>query len=155
MLASMLGAYGIFWAGKKWITAPRLGQVVFGDLRKRKRKKMVIVLIVLIALQAAVVGITTMGWIIPAFAAKLNQFLNQTDSGLLLVASTGMLMVGSGMLVMVYFTDFGRGYYIAILMAAAVFLMILFNHPLIPVLIGAVIIIPGIVLLVRFIRATL
>lgn len=152
MLASMLGAYGFFWAGKKWITAPRLGQVAFGDIRKRKRKKMVIVLIVLIALQAAVVGITAMGWLDPAFAAKLNQFLDQTDSGLLMVASIGMLMVGSGMLVMVYFTDFGRGYYIAILMAAAVFLMILFNRPLIPVLIGTVIILPGIVLLVRFIR---
>lgn len=152
MLVSMLGSYGFFWAGKKWITTPRLGQVVFGDIRKRKRKKMVIVLIVLIALQAAVVGITTLGWLNPAFAAKLNQILDQTDSGLLVVASIGMLTVGSGMLVMVYFTDFGRGYYIAVLMAAAVFLMILLNRPLYPVLIGTVIILPGIVLLVRFIR---
>lgn len=152
MLASILGAYGLFWAGKKWITAPRLGQVVFGDIRKRKRKKMVIVLLILIALQAAVVGITTMGWLDPAFGEKLNQFLGKTDSGLLVVASIGMLMVGSGMLVMVYFTDFSRGYYIAVLMAVAAFLMILFNRPLIPVLIGVVIIIPGIVLLMRFIR---
>lgn len=152
MLASFLVAYGLFWAGKKWITTPRLGKVVFGDTRKRKNKTMGLVLLALIALQAAVVGTTTLGWLNPEFGAKLNQFLGETNSTLLVVASIAMLMVGSGMLVMVHFTEFGRGYYIAILMAAAVFLMILFNRPLYPLLIGTVIILPGVVMLVRFIK---
>jgi hypothetical protein len=151
-MLSFLAAYGLFFAGKKWITAPRLGQVVFGEVRKRKRKTMGIVMGVLIALQAALVVVTATGWLNPAFGAKLNQFLGENNSTLLAVASVAMLMVGSGMLVMVHFTDFSRGYYIAVLMALAVFLMILFNRPLYPILIGVVIIVPGVVLLIRFLK---
>jgi hypothetical protein len=37
-------------------------------------------------------------------------------------------------------------------MALAVFLMILFNQPIYPILIGALILVPGVVLFVRFVR---
>ncbi len=104
-----------------------MGHVVFGEMRKRKSKTISIVLVVLIALQVVVVGITTMGWFSPEFGAKLNQFLGATNSTIMLVASIAMFMVGSGMLAMAHFTDFTRGYYIAFLMAVAVFFMVLFN----------------------------
>ncbi len=151
-MLSFLAAYGLFFAGKKWITAPRLGQAVFGEVRKRKRKTLTIVMCVLIALQAALVAVTATGWLNPAFGAKLNQWLGEKNGTLLAVASIAMLMVGSGMFAIVHFSDFIRGYYIAALMALAVFLMILFNRPLYPILIGAVIIVPGVVLLVRFLK---
>jgi L-lactate permease len=53
-------------------------------------------------------------------------------------------------LVMAYFNDFPRGYYIAVLMALAVFLMIWINQPYYPAVIGALIILPGLVLFIRF-----
>ena len=69
------------------------------------------------------------------------------------VAAIGSLIVGSGMLAIVHFMDFGRGYWIALLMALAVFLMIYLNQPVLPVLIGVVILLPGLMLLVRFLKA--
>ena len=69
------------------------------------------------------------------------------------VAAIGALFVGVSMTVMAYFTDFSRGFYIALMASLAVFLMIYLNQPLYPILIGALIILPGLVLFVRFLRA--
>jgi len=68
------------------------------------------------------------------------------------VAAIGSLFIGPSMILVAYFTDFGRGYYIAILMSAAVFLMILLNKPIYPLIIGLLIILPGVVLFIRFLQ---
>jgi hypothetical protein len=68
------------------------------------------------------------------------------------VALIGSSIVGTSMIVVAYFSDFPRGYYIAILMALAVFLMIYTNEPIYAVVIGLLIIIPGLVLFVRFLK---
>lgn len=34
----------LFWAGKKYITLPRMGQVRFGSARKQKKKTLAIIL---------------------------------------------------------------------------------------------------------------
>src|SRR4030043_2365638 len=44
MLASMVVAYTLFWAGKRFITLPRIGQVKFGEKRARQKKTMILVL---------------------------------------------------------------------------------------------------------------
>ena len=69
-----------------------------------------------------------------------------------MVAALGSLFVGPPMLVMAYMIDFPRGYYIAVLMALAVFLMILTNQMIYSLVIGAIIILPGLVLFIRFLR---
>ncbi len=56
------------------------------------------------------------------------------------------------MIVSACFSDFPRGYYSAILMALAVFLMIYLNQPIYPILIGGLILLPGLVLFVRFLK---
>ena len=59
------------------------------------------------------------------FAAKLNTFLNNNNGLMdLTVAIIGSLFVGPSMILMAYFNDFPRGYYIAIITALAVFLII-------------------------------
>lgn len=151
-LAGFLFSYGLFMAGKKFITIPRLGLVKFGEIRKKRKSTMGIVLGVLVLCQAILIVITNFGWITPEFGEKINSFLGDRGIGLLVVASLASLIVGSGMIIIVYFSEFSRGYYIALLMSLAVFLMVFFNRPIIPILVGSVIIIPGIVLLVRFIR---
>jgi len=145
-------AGALFWGGKKLITLPRMGQVRFGAMRKRKARTMGIVLGIFVALQVVLLGFTAFGWLNESLSQTLNRFLGSFDAGLLAVALIGSLMVGSGLIVMAYFSDFMRGYYIAVLMALAVFLMIYLNQPVLAMIIGAVIIIPGIVLLVRFVR---
>jgi hypothetical protein len=56
------------------------------------------------------------------------------------------------MMVIAYFNDFPRGYYIALVMAVGVFLMIWFGQPLIQIGAAFLILIPGLVLFVRFLR---
>jgi hypothetical protein len=56
------------------------------------------------------------------------------------------------MIVVSYFTEFRRGYYISALMSLAVFLMLYLNQPLYPILIGGLILLPGLVIFVRFLR---
>lgn len=145
-------AFLVFWAGKKFVTVPRMGQVSFGSLRKQKKRTLAIMMGVIVVVQAGVVLLTTAGWLNAGFGAKLSSLLGGGSPERMLVAAIGSLFIGPSMILVAFYNDFPRGYYIAVLMALAVFLMILFNQPFYPVLIGALIIAPGVVLFVRFLR---
>jgi hypothetical protein len=142
----------LFWLGKRVITLPRMGQVKFGETRKKRNRTMIIVLLCFVALQVALLAFTVLGWLDPQVAQKVNIYLKDRNIMDLIVALTGALIVSCGMLLVAYFSDFPRGYYIAIMMSLAVFLMLYINRPLYPILIGTLILIPGIVLLVRFLK---
>jgi len=152
-LASFAVAYGLFWAGKKFITLPRMGQVRFGAARQRRRMTMVLVLSVVVLIQVGVLGLTTLSWLNPEVGAKVNTFLKDRDLMDLAVAVIGSLFVGPSMILVAYFTDFPRGYYIAVMMALAVFLLIYLNQPIFALIIGGLIALPGLVLFVRFLKA--
>jgi hypothetical protein len=145
-------SYILFGLAKKYITAPRIGTFKFGEIRRKKIKTMAIIIGIFIAFQVLMVLATSSVWKNQVVSAIVDSILGDRSSSLFMVASIGSLMVGSSMIVMVYFQDFSRGYYIALLMAAAVFLMIFYNQPWLPVLIGFVIITPGVVLLIRFLK---
>jgi len=149
---AMSVAYSLFWAGKKYITLPRMGQVRFGDIRRKKKTTMVIFLSVVVLVQLIVLGLTTLGWLNPEVGARVNHFLKSQDLMDLTVALIGSLFVVVGMTLTAYFSDFPRGYFIAAMMALAVFLMIYLNQPVYPILIGVVMVIPGAVLFFRFLK---
>jgi len=152
MLVILSLAYGLFWAGKKYITVPRMGQVRFGDIRRRKRAMMALVLGGVVLVQLSVLGLTALAWVNPEVSARVNDTLNSRDLMDLTVALIGSLFVVVGMTLSAYFSDFPRGYLIAVLMALAVFLMVFLNQPVYPILIGLLIIVPGVVLLARFLK---
>lgn len=143
-------AGALFFAGKKFITVPRMGQVKFGAVRKKKNRTLAIVLGLFVLLQVGLVVLTATGWEAVGLLPGLSTATGQAS--LLLVSLIGSLIVGTSMIMIAYFTDFTRGYYIAMLMALAVFLMIYLNQPVYAILIGCLIIIPGVVLLVRFLK---
>lgn len=145
-------AYLVFWAGKKFITLPRLGQVTFGPKRRQRRLTLAVILGAVVLVQAGFISLSVFGWLNPDVAEKINSFLKSRDLMDLMVAAIGSLFVGPSMILIAYFKDFPRGYYIAVMMSLAVFLMILLNQPLYPVIIGGMIALPGLVLFVRFLR---
>jgi hypothetical protein len=145
-------AYGLFWAGKKYITLPRMGQVRFGTMRKKKMKTLAIILGVFVLLQAGLVVLTAFGWLDRAMGAMLNGLFAGLGSERILVAAIGSLIVGTSMMVSFFLSDFPRGYYIALMMALAVFLMIFLNQPVYPVIIAGLILLPGLVLFLRFLK---
>src|SRR4030043_338092 len=144
--------YSLFWAAKKYITLPRMGQVRFGPTRQHKKKTLAIILGIIVLIQTIFVGMTIVGWHNPVFGEKLFGSFGNYSMEHLAVAALGSLFVGPSMLVIAYLIDFPRGYYIAVLMALAVFLMILINQPIYPVGISGLIILPGVVLFINFLK---
>lgn len=143
----------LFQAGKKYITLPRMGQVRFGAVRQRKNQTLAIIMGVFVLCTVALVVMTGLGWFSSKTGSVIAETFNERITSLLIVSTLGALIVGSSMLVMAFFSDFTRGYYIALMMALAVFLMIYLNNPLYPIVIGLLIILPGMVLFLRFLRA--
>lgn len=150
--SAWLLALGLFWAGKKFITLPRMGQVRFGAARKQRGITLAIILGVVILIQVGMVGLPLLAWFNPEVGVKVNDFLRARDLMDLAVAAIGSLFVGPSMILIAYFSDFPRGYYIAVMMSLAVFLMIYLNQPIYPIVIGGLIILLGLVLFVRFLK---
>jgi hypothetical protein len=149
-----LAGYGvislIFWAGKKFITLPRMGQVKFGPIRRQRGLHLAIALGVIVLINIGLVLLTALGWADPEQAASLNTLLLERGWMDIAVALIGSMLVGVSMILMAFFNDFPRGYYIAIMASLAVFLMIWLNQPIFPIILGFLILLPGVVLLVRF-----
>ena len=145
-------AGGLFWLGKRFITLPRMGQVRFGPARKRKARTLAIILGLVVLVQAGIVGLTALDWLSPDVGAQVNDFLAGRSLERLAVATVASLFVGPPMILIAYFSDSPRGYYIAVMMSLAVFLMILLNQPIYAVIVGGLIILPGLVLFVRFLK---
>jgi hypothetical protein len=151
-LSAMAAAYSLFWAGKKFITLPRMGQVQFGAQRKKRRLTLIIVLSVVVLIQVVLVSLQLLAWANPEVGARFNSLIRNRNVMDLVVASIGALIVGPSMILVAYFRDFPRGYFIAVMIALAVFLMIYLNQPIYPIIIGALITLPGMVLFVRFLQ---
>ena len=152
MLASMIGSYALFWAGKRFITLPRMGQVKFGEKRARRKKTMFLVLGAVVLIQVVFLVVQIVAWRNPEFGDTLNKFLQEKNAMDLAVATIGSLFIGPSMILIAYFMDFPRGYFIAVMMALAVFLMILLTQPVYSIIIGVLIALPGAVLFIRFLQ---
>jgi hypothetical protein len=151
-LSAMGVAYTLFWVGKKFITLPRMGQVQFGEYRRRRKRTMIIAMSVMVMVQIILFILTLLVWSNPEWRVNIKFHLPGGNNMDLIVAGIGALMVGLGMSLVAYFKDFPRGFFIAIMIAFAVFLMLYLNQPVYPIVIGLIIALPGLVLLVRFLQ---
>jgi len=151
-VVGMVLSGAIFWAGKRFITLPRMGQVKFGPRRRRRGVTLALILAVIVLIQVGIVLFQFGGVGSPAWRAQLGLALSNPQTGRLAVAVLGALFVGPSMTLIAYFADFGRGYYIAIVMSLAVFMEIWFKQPLLFLAAASLIFLPGLFLFVRFLR---
>jgi hypothetical protein len=151
-LAGLILSYLVFWVGKKYITIPRMGQVKFGPRRQRRKLTLVLVLSGIVLLQVILLFGTIFLWAHPEWATRLGFSGSNPDLERLIVAVVGALFVGPSMALITYFNDFTRGYYIAVVLSLAVFSWIWFDQPLSLIVGGLLILIPGVVLFIRFLR---
>ena len=114
----------IFWVGKKFVTLPRMGQVKFGEIRRKRSKTLALILAVVVLIQVGIVLLTAEVWAIPPKREKLQELFPDRSATDLLVAAVGALFVGPSMMVVAFFNDFPRGYYIALVLSLGVFLEI-------------------------------
>jgi hypothetical protein len=151
-LAGLAVCYLIFWGGKKYLTTPRLGQVKFGPHRQKRKLIMVSVLSGIVLLQVIILAGTILMWKNPDWATRLGFHTTHRDLERMVVAIIGALFVGPSMIFMAYFNDFLRGYYIAIILSLAVFSLIWFGQPIYLIIAGLLIMIPGVVIFIRFLH---
>jgi hypothetical protein len=142
----------IFWLGKKYITLPRIGLVNFGPARRKRRQDLILALAVIVAVQVLVVLLQFTYLRSPAVREWLAPILGQADNSNLMLAVVAAVFVAPGMLLIAYFSDIPRGYYHAVVMTLAVFLMILLDQAWWMVLGGVLIVLPGLVQFVLFLQ---
>jgi hypothetical protein len=151
-LAGMVVFQLIYWGGKRYYTVPRLGQVKFGPRRQQRALTMAILLAGIILLQVLIVAGTILLWKNPGWAASLGFAQTGPDRERLLVAVIGAMFVGPSLALLAYFSEFMRGYYIALILSLAVFSMIWFGQPIYMTVSALLILIPGVVLFICFLH---
>jgi hypothetical protein len=142
----------VFWLGKKYITLPRIGFVIFGPRRKKRIRDLILTMAVIIMLQALAILLQFSSLLPPDLLNQLSFILGATDSPRLMLAIFAGIFVAPGMLLIAYIVDIPHGYYHAVVLSLAVFLMILIDHALWMALGGALIILPGIFQFAQFLR---
>jgi hypothetical protein len=142
----------VFWLGKRNITLPRIGLVKFGPARQKRARDLFLALAVIVAVQVLVIVLQFSYLLPPAVHEWLAPLLGAAESSNLLIAVVGAIFVAPGMLLIAYMTDNPRGYYHAVVLTLAVFLMILLDQAWWMVLGGVLILLPGVVHFVRFLQ---
>ena len=127
--------------GKKQITAPRLGQVVFGQ--KRKRRLLYVFLVNLIALAAGIIFI----------GANSLFSLDLAKSELLAPLGMG-IWIAFITSIMAYFLDFNRLYIYALIYGSTFAGVLLLDLPILFLAAALLILVPGSVIFFRFLSTT-
>jgi hypothetical protein len=153
LMLLMLAAWLLFWAAKRFITIPRLGMVKFGTHRRKRG-------ILLGLIMAGFLLITLFIFLLTIGALKnqaihdwVNAWLPGGRANGLVVGALAAGIVGFTILFIAAFSDFLRGYYIAVVMALGIFLTYALDQPLFYYLAAVAIVVPGVVLLVRFLHS--
>jgi len=142
----------VFWLGKYYITLPRIGLVKFGPKRQKRFKDLIWTLAVIVIVQSLIILLQFSNLLPTAVREWLASILGQANNQSLTIALVAAFFVGLPMLLIAYLIDIPSGYYHAVIMALAIFVMILLDHAWWMVVGGAMILLPGLFRLIRFIR---
>jgi hypothetical protein len=142
----------IFWLGKYFITLPRIGLVKFGPKRQKRFKDLIWALAVIVIVQGLIILLQFSNLLPTAVREWLAAILGQANNQSLMIAFVAAFFVLLPMLLIGYMVDIPSGYYHAVIMSLAIFVMILLDHAWWMVLGGAMILLPGLFRLIRFIR---
>jgi hypothetical protein len=140
-------AFVIFWAGKRFITMPRLGRVRFDRARKVKKMRLAPILTAASILTGILMASILLaqrngGSVLEAVAGSRAQAALGLAVWIILILS----------LASYFMEDFTRGYVIGVLCALGFSGTILLDNPFMFAIAGAVILLMGLVVFIRFLR---
>ena len=150
-LLGVVVVFTFFQVGKKYITTPRLGQVRFGSERQKRKIKMTWIMGIYVLGTLGVFLYSLYVWNSSASGQVVDVPISSTLERLI-VASLAALIAGTSMVVLSYFREFMRGYYIALLMASGFFFTLLLDTITPMIVAGTIVLIPGLVLFINFLR---
>ncbi len=143
--ATYMGIALFLGFGKKYITLPRLGSVKFGEKRKTDRKKNVVVNVIsLVVLVIAILAV--------------RSFKNTPEALDAMERSHIWISIGLGgwvafiTILGAYFMDFPRLYVYGVMYGIGFTGTMLLDDPIVFVIVGVFILVPGIVIFSRFLR---
>jgi hypothetical protein len=143
--------FAFFQLGKKYITVPRMGQVRFGPERQRRKAT-------LAGIMGFFVGGTLALFLFSLYVWNASESAHPLDLNLApsleraVVASIAALIAGISTIVISYFKEFTRGYYIALLMGCGFFFTLWLDSTVPMIVAGALILLPGLALFINFLR---
>jgi hypothetical protein len=139
------GAWGLFQLGRRRITIPRLGMAKFSAQRHKKRKRLALVMGAMVLFNVLLIFLTVA-------ANRYPETWGHLIPGELAMSIVIGVFAGSAVAFFAYFNDFKRGYYNAVVYGLTFCLVEVLNNPLIFWAGGAFVLIPGLVLFLRFLR---
>jgi hypothetical protein len=115
-LALLAVACLLFLVGKRYFTMPRLGRARFGVDRRRRKIHLVIAMSCLVAMTLVLAGLIALG-------KKYPETWGRYVPGELALSAIVCMLAGAVLALIAYMLNFSRGYYIAVVYAAAFFVM--------------------------------
>jgi hypothetical protein len=140
--------FAFFQLGKKYITVPRMGQVKFSPKRQKRKVTLAWIMGAFVLVTLGIFLYTVYVWNAPV-SAKPN-LAPSLERGI--VSTIAALIVGLSTIVISYFKEFIRGYYIALLMALGFFFTLWLDSIFPLIAAGSLILIPGLVIFATFLR---
>jgi hypothetical protein len=151
-VATLIISFLVLHIGQDYITGPRMGYARFG----KRRLWRLIIGVVSVAVVGVVILVITNNigavWVDPAERKSLSLPFRIPEAMKLPFAALMGSFAGIGMALIAIFGHYTRGYYIAILIGLAFFLMLSLNQPFYPILLGSMVLIPGVVIFIRFLK---
>jgi hypothetical protein len=140
--------FAFFQLGKKYITAPRMGQVKFGPERQKRKVTLAWVMSAFVLVTLGIFLYSLYVWnaadsVRPSFAPSLERAV---------VATIAALIAGCSTIVIAYFKEFTRGYYIGLLMGLGFFFTLWLDSTTPIIVAGALILLPGLFIFINFLR---
>jgi MFS family permease len=140
--------FAIFQLGKKFITVPRMGQVKFGPERRKRKVTLAWVMGFFFLFTLALFLYSLYVWNTGiSIGLALSPSLERG-----LVGFVAALIAGMSVIVKSYFMEFMRGYLIGLLMGCGFFLTLWFDSTVPMIVAGALILLPGLVIFINFLR---
>lgn len=135
-----------YWAGKRFISVPRMGRAKFGAARKAKQTKAAFVYSV-----SVIAGVIILLMIMLGLSSSPPVWVQMLGArGFIALGVGGCMMLMFGLAS--YFTDYRRGYVIAVLYGLGFSGTTWLGNPMILLLAGGLIVLMGTVVFVRFLR---
>lgn len=139
-IATIAGAVLVFFLGKRLVTLPRMGRVTFGPERTTKRRRTMLVIVVALLVTVLV------------YAVAVTGVLSRGLGGSELINLGVSFFLFSVFAAMAHFMDLPRMYLIGAVFATTNLAEGYLDTPLVPLIAAVLILVPGVVLLVRFLR---
>ena len=144
-------AFVVYRFGKRYVTAPRMGQVKFGPERKKRKLTLAWIMGIYVLITLGLVLFSVYVWKTGSLGWS-ERHSNNPSVERILVSTIAAFLAGTSTIVISYYKEFLRGYFIGLVMGVTFFLAFWLDAPVFVAIAAGLVFLPGVVLLINFLR---